>query len=257
MNMTYKATLLSALATAMLSSAAHADIAGATTDDANSVTVGASTVNGGPHVAGKPGIGVPRTGSDNRVDFAGLSAYSSSSDGVYTLNYPSTVPSDHTALGVFHFAKVSNANVYFGEWAQTADANDGTHTAYYVGDTTGTTVPTSGTATYTVKGISDLATNGALAGTFTANFASGNSGTLTGSLASATTGYTVNIGTANITGTAFSGNGASASQSGTSLATGGAVNGQFYGSNAAALAGIVSFANNTRYNTAFGGSRNN
>lgn len=251
----HKATLIALLATATLSGTAHAGVTGESSNS-DYANVGASTVNGGPHSAGKPGIGVPSTGLDNLVDFAGLTAYSSSSNGVYTLNYPSTVPSDHTGLGVFHFAAVSGANVYFGEWSQTTSANDGTHTVYYVGDDTGTTVPTSGSATYTVKGISDLSTNGALAGTFTANFASGSSGTLTGSLASATTGYTVDIGTASISGANISGTNASASQSGATLASSGTVSGQFYGSNAAALAGIVSFGATSRYNTAFGGTRN-
>lgn len=253
----FKAGILALAGSMALAGTAHAAITGASSD-AQNANVGASTVNAPPyHNAGLPGIGVQATGIDNLVDLAGLTTYSSvDAAGVYTLNTPSTAPTDHSALGAFHFAKVSGANVYFGEWSQTASAADGTHTVYYVGDDGGTTtVPTSGVATYAVKGVSDYATNGALSGTFTANFASGASGTLQGSL-TAGNGYAVDIGTASIVGANIIGAGGSASQAGATLASGGAVSGQFYGSNAAALAGIVNFGGNSRYNTAFGGARN-
>ncbi|NKJ01304.1 Slam-dependent surface lipoprotein [Novosphingobium sp. SG707] len=233
--------------------AAHASIAGESSDTAK-VVVGTSTINGGPHVSGRPGIAVPATGLTNLVDFQGLqSSVGTDSNSVSTINSGTSAPTDHSNLGVFHFAKVGTANLYFGEWSQTSSVSAGDHTVYYVGDDGGTTtVPTSGTATYSVKGISDYANKGLLTGTFTANFGAA---TLTGSMANSGSGYTVNIGTADIDGVNIIGDGASATLSGSTVASGGNVSGRFYGSNAAALAGIVTFSSK-QYDTAFGGTKN-
>ena len=57
-----------------------------------------------------------------------------------------------------------------------------------------------------------------------------------------------------ISGTGFSGSGASASVGGATVATGG-VSGQFFGANAAALAGVTRF-DDRLYDTAFGGTKN-
>lgn len=238
------------------SGVAQAQIVGASSDTSK-VVVGTSTINGGPHVAGRPGIAVPSTGLGNLVDFQGLQAsLGTDANGVTTINSPTGVPTDHSSLGVFHFAKVGSANLYFGEWSQTGNVAAGDHTVYYVGDTAGTTVPTSGSATYSVKGISDYANKGALTGTFTANFGSGTSGTLTGSISNASSGYAVNIGTATIAGVNFAGTGGTATQSGTTVASGGLVSGRFFGASAAALAGLVRFTGNRQYDTAFGGTKN-
>jgi hypothetical protein len=251
-----KMLALAGFASVGIGGTAQAQIAGQSSDSAKA-NVGTSTVNGGPHVAGRPGIGVPATNLTTRVDFQGLEAYSpAGGDGVRVLDMPSSAPSDHSSYGAFRFAKVGAQNVYFGEWSQTGSATAGDHTVYYVGDTAGTTVPTSGTATYTVKGIGDHATKGALTGTFTARFGSGTSGHLTGSLANAATGAGLNIGTATISGANFAGVGATATQSGATVASNGAVSGRFFGANAAALAGIVRFANARQHDTAFGGSKN-
>lgn len=253
MNFLYLNRIVIALvASTALAGTAHAGITGQSSDTSN-VVVGTSTINGGPHVSGRPGIAVPATGLGNLVDFQGLqSSVGTDGNGVSTINSGTSVPTDHSNLGVFHFAKVGAANLYFGEWSQTSSVSAGDHTVYYVGDDGGTTtVPTSGTATYSVKGISDYANKGLLTGTFTANFGAS---TLTGSIANSGSGYTVNIGTASIAGANFAGSGASATQSGSTVASGGDVSGRFYGSNAAALAGIVTFSNN-QYDTAFGGTK--
>lgn len=248
-----KMLAIAGMAALTWSGTANAQIVGESTDTGE-VVVGTSTINGGPHSSGRPGIAVPSTGLGNLVDFQGLQAsVGTDGSGVSTINSPSGVPSDHTNLGVFHFAKVGTANLYYGEWSQTASVGDGTHAVYYVGDTAGTTVPTSGTATYSVNGISDYANKGPLTGTFTANFGAA---TLTGSIANASTGYGVNIGTADIDGANIIGEGdATATQSGVQVASGGQVSGRFYGSNAAALAGVVAFSGR-QYNTAFGGTKN-
>ncbi|MBB3226468.1 hypothetical protein FHW69_001058 [Luteibacter sp. Sphag1AF] len=252
--LTMKAFGLVSLSAFAFAGATQAQVVGASSN--TNITAGASVVNGGPHHAGLPGIGVPSTGIDQRVDFAGLTAYGvTDAKGVTTLNFasptpPEGSPPDHSSLGFFHFAKVSGANVYYGEWSQTVSATDGTHATYFAGDTTGTTVPTTGTATYAVQGISDYANKGALAGTFNANFGAH---TLTGSVTNGS--YAVNIGTALISGAVFTGNGATASVGGANVATGGAVNGRFFGANAASLAGIASFANARQYNASFGGTK--
>jgi hypothetical protein len=244
-------------ASASFAGTAHAGIYGVSSDTTE-VVVGTSTVNGGPHVSGRPGIAVQATGLNNRVDFQGLqSSVGTDGNGVSTINAGTSVPTDHSNLGVFHFAKVGSANLYFGEWSQTSSVGDGTHTVYYAGDDGGTTtVPTSGSATYSVKGVSDYANKGLLTGTFTANFGSGTSGTLTGSIANSGSGYAVDIGTATIAGVLVGGTGATATQSGSTVASGGAVVGRFFGSNAAALAGTVNFSTARQYNTAFGGTKN-
>lgn len=244
------------VASASFAGTAHAGIYGASSDTSE-VTIGTSNVNAGPHVTGRPGISVPAM-PGAIVDFQGLqSSVGTDGNGVSTINAGTSVPTDHSNLGVFHFAKVGSANLYFGEWSQTSSVGDGTHTVYYAGDDGGTTtVPTSGSATYSVKGVSDYANKGLLTGTFTANFGSGTSGTLSGSIANSGSGYAVNIGTATIAGTNFAGTGATATQSGSTVASSGIVSGRFFGANAAALAGIVNFSSARQYNTAFGGTKN-
>ena len=160
-------------------------------------------------------------------------------------------------MGVFNFAKVSGANVYFGEWSQTGKFRDGTHTVYYAGDDKGTTVPTSGSATYAVKGISNYGSKGVLSGTFYATF-SGSGGSLMGSLSNGKSGadrYSLDIGYVNTTGATLSGNGASVSYGNKPAVPNGVVRGRFFGANAKALAGIATFKDNRQFNTAFGGAK--
>lgn len=251
-----KTLSLSLVASVALVANAHAGIFGWTSDYSN-VRVGTSEVDGGPHTSGRPGIGVttatyPRMRAI--IDFQGLQVRApADANGVSTVDMGTSMPSDHTNLGVFHFAKVGSANLYFGEWSQTSSVADGTHSVYFVGDDGGTTtVPSTGTATYAIKGISDYTNNGLLTGTFTANFGAS---TLTGSMANASSGYGVNIGTAYIIGAAYVGIGGTATQSGSTVASNGFVSGRFFNANAAALAGIVQFANR-KYNAAFGGTKN-
>ncbi|MEJ2459909.1 MAG: transferrin-binding protein-like solute binding protein [Novosphingobium sp.] len=251
-----KTLAIALFASASFAGTAHAGVEGASSDTGK-VTIATSNLNAGPHVAGRPGIGVPAM-PGVIVDFQGLqSSVGTDGNGVSTINSGTSTPSDHSNLGVFHFAKVGSANLYFGEWSQTSSVGDGTHTVYYAGDDGGTTtIPTSGSATYSVKGVSDYANKGLLTGTFTASFGSGTSGTLTGSLANSGSGYAVNIGTATIAGANFASTGATATQSGSTVASSGVVTGRFFGADAAALAGIVNFSGARQYNTAFGGTKN-
>jgi len=246
---TFKTLILAPIAAAALCGAAQAAVVGQSTDTTQ-LRVGVSTINGGPHVAGKPGVAVAGIGLSSYVDFEGLAT---TPTGVTTINAPSSAPGSHDNMGVFNFAKTSNADLYFGEWSDTANVNDGTHTVYYVGDNTGTTVPTSGAAAYTVRGISGYSTNGVLNGTFNANFTAN---TLGGYVISASTGYKVDIGSAIISGANITSSTATATQSSTTLASGGSVSGQFFGASAAALAGVVTFGSHSQYDTAFGGTKN-
>jgi hypothetical protein len=251
-----KTLALASLAALAAAGTAHAQsIAGASSDTGH-VLVGVSQVNGGPHSSGHPGLAVPATGlaSQDIVDFQGLAAYSpADSHGVTTLNYPAPTPApggapdDHANLGVFHFAKVSNADVWYGEWQATSSVADGTHTVYYAGDTTGTTLPGTGTATYTVQGISNYSGT-PLTGAFSADFGSH---TLIGALTGA---QTVRVNATIASDASFAGT--AALTAGSTSATG-TSQGRFYGANAAALAGIASFgAANRQYDTAFGGTKN-
>ena len=257
-----KRYILAALFVTLFTGPAHAGVVGDSSDHSN-VKAGESTVRGGPHVKGRPGIGVAtlRGGVNAKVDFQGLTPYARpDSHGVSSLTYPSSAPTDHSKMGVFHFAKVSNANVYFGEWSQTSSVTDDTHTVYYVGDDSGTTVPTDGTAYYSVKGISDYANKGLLSGTFEATF-TGAGGIVTGSMSNGKSGakkYNVDIGLTAIKGAKFSGNGAIATYGNNPTVIEGTVNGRFFGAGAKALAGTIvfpGFEGNRGYDTAFGGAK--
>jgi len=165
----------------------------------------------------------------------------------------SAMPPSHSALGNFNFGQVGTQEVYFGEWWKAGDTPaSASHTIYYAGDNTNTTVPTAGTATYTVAGINGSGSN-LLSGTFTANYGAGTlEGTLTGTGTAVSSlsldGVAFNPGTAAFAGLATANGTAGVDNSGV-------VQGQFFGANASALAGIAQF-DNVSYNTAFGGAKN-
>ena len=255
---------LAALFATLFTGPAHAGVVGDSSDKSK-VEDGASTVSGGPHVTGRPGIGVATLlpgGVNDRVDFQGLTTYApADSHGVSSIIDPSIAPESHKGMGVFHFAKVSNANVYFGEWSQTSSITDGTHTVYYAGDDKGATVPTSGIANYAVKGISNYGSKGLLSGAFEADFTER---LLTGSLSNGKSGadkFSLDIGYVDILGAQISGNGAKATYGSnqsvnSGVVTDGVVRGRFFGANAKALAGIATFKDNRQFDTAFGGAKN-
>ncbi|MFT4090106.1 MAG: Slam-dependent surface lipoprotein [Asticcacaulis sp.] len=253
----FKTLAFALLSATALCGGAYANEVGQSSDT-SLLVVGESVINspGGTHTAGRPGVAVLATGLSGIVDFQGLATFAPGDlNGVSTLDYPATVPSDHNSLGVFQFARTSSQDVWYGEFKQTSNIADGTHTVYYVGEDGGNSAtPASGTATYTVQGINDYANKGNLAGEFTATFDSSTFGTLTGSVSGG--GRTVSIGTAYIFGVNFVGSSGSYTDA-TNTINGGFVNGKFFGSDADALAGIVSFGNgsNRIYNTAFGGDK--
>jgi len=248
-------SVLAVAATFALAGAAHAaDIVGAAspaTDAELYVAVGESQVNGGPHSAGKAGIGVGTVSNAKPVDFQGLSLYSGTTTvngtNVRTLAMPITgAPGSHAGMGHFNFVKVGSGDVWFGEWSKDGAAGGfNNRQVYFVGDRTGTTLP-AGVATYSVAGLNKFNGSNLLSGTFRADFGSGK---LLGGLTGGSLAINVN---ANI-------NSANASFAGSATANGsvaGTTQGQFFGANAATLAGIATFSGNSQYDTAFGGSKN-
>ncbi|WP_315360907.1 Slam-dependent surface lipoprotein [Neisseria bacilliformis] len=168
---------------------------------------------------------------------------------------------DHSHLGRMSYGKVGNLDVYYGDWDNTPsgaanvnkDPSKNNYTVFYSGTGKTTNMPTSGTATYAVKGINQHYEQGTaiLKGDLTADFGKK---TLNGTMSR--TGLSIAIKNANINTTDASFGGAS-----TAVATGangkayGDVKGNFFGNNAAGLAGIADFGKNNAYNTAFGGTK--
>ena len=260
---------LAALAMALFAGPAHAGVIGESSY--SQIEIGASTVPSRPHSPHKPDRpGIKAMSLEEAlkerngfVDFQGLQAeLPADSNGVSSLRYNAQyMPETHKDMGVFHFAKVSGADVYFGEWSKTGKFKDGTHTVYYAGDDSGTTVPTSGVVNYAVKGISNYASKGVLSGTFEADFMGG---FVTGSLSNGKSGadrYSLDIGDVDILGTLLSGTNAKVTYGSnqslnSGVVTGGVVRGRFFGANAKALAGIATFKDNRQFDTAFGGAKN-
>ena len=159
---------------------------------------------------------------------------------------------DHSHLGRLSYSKVGNMDVYFGDWSAgpsgAAVGTKGTnYTAFYSGTGRTTNLPTTGTATYTVKGINQYhAQNSAvLNGTLTADFSSNK---LSGSLKNSGLTIAINNAAIKTAEASFSGNA-------TANGTAGATRGHFFGNQGAAIAGVAEFGRNHAYNTAFGGTK--
>ena len=159
---------------------------------------------------------------------------------------------DHSHLGRLSYSKVGNMDVYFGDWSAVpsgaAVGTKGTnYTAFYSGTGRTTNLPTTGTATYTVKGINQYhAQNSAvLNGTLTADFSSNK---LSGSLKNSGLTIAINNAAIKTAEASFSGNA-------TANGTAGATRGHFFGNQGAAIAGVADFGLNHAYNTAFGGTK--
>jgi hypothetical protein len=177
------------------------------------------------------------------------------------------MPGSHSVLGNFNFAQVLETSgnqgslpaTYFGEWWGSADTVTGsTHTVYYAGDNTGRTVPTSGTAVYTVSGING--NSNALKGTFDVNF---NTEEITAGSLTGGTGSTKSITIANVGFDASSGLISSSNFGGTVTGTNqanstigsGTLNGHFFGAGASTLGAVATFTDK-QYDTAIGGVKN-
>ncbi|MBI6548091.1 Slam-dependent surface lipoprotein [Xenorhabdus lircayensis] len=209
------------------------------------IKVGATQPGSGPHggKGGEPGIGVSSVYGGQITGFAGLTSMApADSNGIHNISMAGA-PGSHGGMGVFHFSKVANADVYFGEWSQTGQASDNTRTVYYAGKDITTNIPTDGTATYTVTGINQYSDDNALSGTFTADFGEK---TLIGSMAN--TAMTIDI-DASI--------GADAEFDGAAITDDlvGKTSGHFFGDSASSLAGYATFEGDRSKDTAFGGDK--
>ena len=159
---------------------------------------------------------------------------------------------DHSHLGRLSYSKVGNMDVYFGDWSAVpsgaAVGTKGTnYTAFYSGTGRTTNLPTTGTATYTVKGINQYheQNSAVLNGTLTADFSSNK---LSGSLKNSGLTIAINNAAIKTAEASFSGNA-------TANGTAGATRGHFFGNQGAAIAGVAEFGRNHAYNTAFGGTK--
>lgn len=250
--MALKFLLLSTLVSLPMGQAVADPFVGNQSDDTN-IEVGMSVVPFGPHSYGYAGIGV---GTDSlskamKVDFQGLANTTSGPDanGVYVINEPIT-EDDHDGLGVFSFAQVGSEDVWYGEWSEDGETGYTERSVFYIGDKEATTMPASGTATYAVQGISQYQGSNGLVGQFDANFATGE---LDGSIENGSLGIRVD---AQISDSSFSGVAAAYDPASDVALAAGVTEGEFYGTDAAVLAGMATFVNNSQYDTAFGGTRN-
>ena len=212
--------------------------------------VGPSTIIPyGPNqsVGGEPGVGIRNIGNGIKVEFASLTSETASGgadgNGVYTVQSNNL----NRNLGVFHFAKITDANVYFGDWAKTELLNDETYQTYYAGKDVTTTLPLSN-ASYNITGISQYDGSNLLSGTFNVDFQKKK---IYGSLANST--RSIDLYSGNIF---YSPNNrVTFSISAKEEALTGVAVGAFFGSDASALAGIILFSDTTN-DVGFGGTKN-
>lgn len=159
---------------------------------------------------------------------------------------------DHSHLGRLSYSKVGNMDVYFGDWSAVpsgaAVGTKGTnYTAFYSGTGRTTNLPTTGTATYTVKGINQYHTQNTalLNGTLKADFGKR---TLNGEMKRTGLNVAINNATINTVEASFEGKATANKVAGTTR-------GHFFGNQGAAIAGVADFGQNHAYNTAFGGTK--
>ena len=159
---------------------------------------------------------------------------------------------DHSHLGRLSYSKVGNMDVYFGDWSAVpsgaAVGTKGTnYTAFYSGTGRTTNLPTTGTATYTVKGINQYHTQNTalLNGTLKADFGKR---TLNGEMKRTGLNVAINNATINTAQASFAGKATANKVAGTA-------HGHFFGNQGAAIAGVADFGLNHAYNTAFGGTK--
>lgn len=242
--------LTCALFILMGSHAVHAEIHSNQSGPLTTMKVGASDAIQRGHSqipGGEPGVGISTVGGGKKIGFASLTSARMSggadSNGIYTVQSNH----QHSDMGVFHFAKITDANVYFGDWAKTTSATDATHQTYYVGKDVTTTLPTD-SATYTVTGISQYSGSNLLSGSFDVDFSQKKiEGSLTNSQ------RTVDLAGGNLY---TANNQVTFSADANEGSTSGVVEGAFFGESAEALAGIVVFSSDHKKDISFGGTKN-
>lgn len=256
-----KFSMIAVLFAICAASPAHADVAGASSD-ISKVQVGptAAPPSGHPGAEGLPGIGVHSSVTPFRlISLAGLKAIAQNTDN-YNKNTkvahitPGIMPSGHQGFGHFNIGDRSkgSSSVYFGEWSQNGAMTGATRSVFYAGKNRTTAMPSTGTASYSVRGLNNYnpTSPNLLTGTFTANFGTKK---LTGSIANPA--LTVDVNATIAPSNASFGGVATATPAGGTAVNGG-MQGNFFGSQAGLLAGIATFGENNRaLNTAFGGKK--
>lgn len=244
-----------ALAIFATAGAAQATVNGATSATSNLIV---GTANSGSVGQAGAGVNGQLSNAVSSFNHYALPAFKNAVNNTYKFSGKQLAaigaPASHAGLGVWSFAQVGTQDVWFGEWdaegTTTGSKVAGTHTAFYVGESgaVATTLPTTGPVTYAVKSINrGISATAALpSSTLTANFST-KTASSTGDIAF--TGGTITTSASDV----------KLAASGVSVAsvsgTGGALKGNFYGTGASSVAGVVSFTDRNK-DTAFGGTKN-
>ncbi|MEX9772274.1 Slam-dependent surface lipoprotein [Morganella morganii] len=218
----------------------------------NKIIIGvtaASERQGHPSPGGEPGIGYSGMRGGMKVSFAGLQGPNRAVPNNNGVSVITSVPQSHGNMGSFNFAKIADADIYYGEWVSGTDFSDDSHMAYYAGKDITAAMPSEGTAQYSIKGLSGYSSGEQISGTFSTDF---DANTFTGSLSSTGLSYSLS---GTVSGSAFDGT-ASVSTTGTDTTTvSGITNGHFFGDNAQQVAGYAEFSSDKAKNIAFGGTK--
>nr|WP_314266167.1 Slam-dependent surface lipoprotein [uncultured Moellerella sp.] len=225
------------------------------TGQTRTINVGPSQLNIPAHPApvGSPGIGISSIARGMKIGFKGLlgtEANPTPQDAHGTYDTSSTSGQNHPRNnGFLRFQKVADEEVYFGEWKYEQDTT-AYRNVYYAGENITTNMPTSGSATYSTTVISgNYGQNGPTTGDLVANFETNK---LEGNLANHL--FTLNI-DANIqpVTASFDGNAKIVISGNEDIA--GKTDGHFFNDQASSLAGIATFENNSHYDSAFAGKK--
>ncbi|HFU0690814.1 TPA: Slam-dependent surface lipoprotein [Morganella morganii] len=209
----------------------------------------ASSGRGHPSPGGEPGIGYSGMHNGTKVSFAGLQGPNRAAPNDNGVSVVVSSENTHTNMGSFNFAKIADADIYYGEWVSGTDFSDDSHTVYYAGKDITAAMPSEGTAQYSIKGLSGYNSGEQISGTFSTDF---DANTFTGSLSSTELSYSLS---GDISGSTFDGT-ASVSTTGTdTTAISGTTNGHFFGDNAQQVAGYAEFSSDKAKNIAFGGTK--
>ncbi|EKK5377176.1 Slam-dependent surface lipoprotein [Morganella morganii] len=231
---------------------ADAGYGSSTTPDGAHIIVGvteASSGRGHSSPGGEPGIGYSGMRGGMKISFAGLQGPNRAVPNDNGVSVITSVPQSHGNMGSFNFAKIADADIYYGEWVSGTDFSDDSHMAYYAGKDITAAMPSEGTAQYSIKGLSGYSSGEQISGTFSTDF---DANTFTGSLSSTGLSYSLS---GTVSGSAFGGS-ASVSTTGTDTTTvSGTTNGHFFGDNAQQVAGYAEFSSDKAKNIAFGGTK--
>ncbi|WP_274370005.1 Slam-dependent surface lipoprotein [Morganella morganii] len=204
---------------------------------------------GHSHTGGEPGIGYSGMHNGLKVSFADLQGPDRAEPNNNGVSVITAVPQSYRNMGSFNFAKIADADIYYGEWASGTDFSDNSHMVYYAGKDITAAMPSEGTAQYRIKGLSGYSSGEQISGTFSANF---DANTFTGSLSSTGLSYSLS---GSIGGSAFNGS-ATVSTTGTdTTVVNGMTSGHFFGDNAQQVAGYAEFSSDKAKNIAFGGTK--